>query len=67
MVNVVDLRKLQSPRERPDGLSDRDYDRPFTTHKTFTYRRTNRKFDMRAEGNDLKQAMADQLAAQAAT
>ena len=55
VVNVVDLMKLQSPSEYPNGLSDRDFDSLFTTDKPIifayhgypwlihrlTYRRTN--------------------------
>ena len=55
VVNVVDLMRLQSPREHPHGLSDRDFDALFTTDKPvifayhgypslihrLTYRRTN--------------------------
>lgn len=57
VVNVVDLMKLQPPREHPNGLSDRDFDALFTTDKPIifafhgypwlihrlTYRRTNHK------------------------
>ena len=31
VVSVVDLMKLQPAAEHPHGLSDRDYDSPFTT------------------------------------
>jgi len=55
VVNVVDLMKLQPPREHPHGLSDVDFDLLFTTNKPIvfayhgypwlihrlTYRRTN--------------------------
>ena len=55
VVNVVDLMKLQPPREHPHGLSDPDFDALFTTDKPvifafhgypwlihrLTYRRTN--------------------------
>ena len=55
VVNVVDLMKLQPPREHPRGLSDTDFDALFTTDKPvifafhgypwlihrLTYRRTN--------------------------
>jgi xylulose-5-phosphate/fructose-6-phosphate phosphoketolase len=55
VVNVVDLMKLQPPREHPHGLSDEDFDLLFTTDKPIifayhgypwlihrlTYRRTN--------------------------
>jgi xylulose-5-phosphate/fructose-6-phosphate phosphoketolase len=55
VVNVVDLMTLQSPREHPHALSDRDFDDLFTTDKPIvfafhgypwlihrlTYRRTN--------------------------
>ncbi len=55
VVNVVDLMKLQSQTEYPNGLSDRDFDSLFTTDKPIifayhgypwlihrlTYRRTN--------------------------
>jgi len=57
VVNVVDLMKLQPPREHPNGLSDKDFDALFTTDKPIifafhgypwlihrlTYRRTNHK------------------------
>ncbi len=57
VVNVVDLMKLQPPREHPNGLSDRDFDALFTTDKPIifafhgypwlihrlTYRRTNHR------------------------
>ena len=57
VINVVNLMKLQSPREHPHGLSDRDFDVMFTTDKPIifafhgypwlihrlTYRRTNHK------------------------
>jgi xylulose-5-phosphate/fructose-6-phosphate phosphoketolase len=57
VVNIVDLMKLQPPREHPNGLSDRDFDALFTTDKPIifafhgypwlihrlTYRRTNHK------------------------
>jgi xylulose-5-phosphate/fructose-6-phosphate phosphoketolase len=56
-VNVVDLMKLQPPREHPHGLSDDDFDRLFTRDKPIvfayhgypwlihrlTYRRTNHR------------------------
>ena len=56
-INVVDLFKLQSDREHPHGLSDRDFDSLFTTDKPvvfnfhgypwlvhrLTYNRTNHK------------------------
>jgi len=55
VVNVVDLMKLQPPKEHPHGLSDADFDALFTTDKPvifafhaypwlihrLTYRRTN--------------------------
>lgn len=55
VVNVVNLMKLQSPREHPHGLSDADFDALFTTNKPvifafhgypwlihrLTYKRTN--------------------------
>jgi xylulose-5-phosphate/fructose-6-phosphate phosphoketolase len=55
VVNVVDLMSLQSPREHPHGLSDKDFDALFTKDKPIifafhgypwlihrlTYRRTN--------------------------
>ncbi len=55
VINVVNLMKLQPPREHPHGLSDRDFDTLFTTNKPIifafhgypwlihrlTYRRTN--------------------------
>jgi xylulose-5-phosphate/fructose-6-phosphate phosphoketolase len=55
VVNVVDLMSLQSPREHPHGLSDKDFDALFTKNKPIifafhgypwlihrlTYRRTN--------------------------
>ena len=55
VINVVNLMKLQSPREHPHGLSDGDFDTLFTTDKPIifafhgypwlihrlTYRRTN--------------------------
>ena len=55
VVNVVDLMKLQPPREHPHGLSDRDFDALFTKDRPvifafhaypwlihrLTYRRTN--------------------------
>jgi xylulose-5-phosphate/fructose-6-phosphate phosphoketolase len=61
VINVVDLMKLQSPREHPHGLSDVDYDTLFTKDKhilfafhgypwlidRLTYRRTNRDLDVR--------------------
>jgi xylulose-5-phosphate/fructose-6-phosphate phosphoketolase len=54
-INVVDLMRLQDPREHPHGLSDRDFDSLFTTNvpiifnyhgypwliHRLTYRRTN--------------------------
>ncbi len=57
VVNVVDLMRLQPPREHPHGLPDRDFDAIFTTDKPIvfafhgypwlihrlTYRRTNHK------------------------
>lgn len=57
VINVVNLMKLQHPREHPHGLSDRDFDVMFTTDKPIifafhgypwlihrlTYRRTNHK------------------------
>ena len=36
-VNVVDLFKLQSDREHPHGLSDRDFDSLFTTDKPVVF------------------------------
>ncbi|MEE6288167.1 phosphoketolase family protein [Georgenia sp. MJ173] len=33
LVNVVDLMRLQDPKEHPHGLSDREYDTVFTTDK----------------------------------
>jgi len=36
-VNVVDLFKLQSDREHPHGLSDRDFDGLFTTDKPIVF------------------------------
>jgi xylulose-5-phosphate/fructose-6-phosphate phosphoketolase len=56
-VNVVDLYKIQDPKEHPHGLSDRDFDSLFTTDKPIifnfhgypwlihklSYRRTNHK------------------------
>jgi xylulose-5-phosphate/fructose-6-phosphate phosphoketolase len=55
VINIVDLMKLQPPREHPHGLSDQDFDELFTTDKPIifafhgypwlihrlTYRRTN--------------------------
>ena len=55
VINVVNLMKLQPPREHPHGLSDSDFDSLFTTNKPIlfafhgypslihrlTYRRTN--------------------------
>jgi xylulose-5-phosphate/fructose-6-phosphate phosphoketolase len=55
VVNVVDLMRLQDPKEHPHGLSDREFDSLFTTDKPIvfayhgypwlihrlTYRRTN--------------------------
>jgi xylulose-5-phosphate/fructose-6-phosphate phosphoketolase len=55
VINVVNLMKLQPPREHPDGLSDTDFDELFTRDKPvifafhaypwlihrLTYRRTN--------------------------
>lgn len=55
VINVVNLMKLQPPREHPHGLSDSDFDTLFTTNKPIlfafhgypwlihrlTYRRTN--------------------------
>jgi xylulose-5-phosphate/fructose-6-phosphate phosphoketolase len=55
VINIVDLMKLQAPSEHPHGLSDKDFDRLFTTDKPvifayhgypllihrLTYRRTN--------------------------
>jgi xylulose-5-phosphate/fructose-6-phosphate phosphoketolase len=55
VINVVDLMKLQPPREHPHGLSDQEFDALFTTGKPIifafhgypwlihrlTYRRTN--------------------------
>jgi xylulose-5-phosphate/fructose-6-phosphate phosphoketolase len=55
VINVVDLMTLQSPREHPHGLSDKDFDALFTKDKPIifafhgypwlihrlTYRRTN--------------------------
>ena len=57
VINVVNLMKLQSPREHPHALSDKDFDSLFTTDKPIifafhgypwlihrlTYRRTNHK------------------------
>ena len=57
VINVVDLMKLQPPREHPHGLSDNDFDLLFTRDKPIifayhgypwlihrlTYRRTNHK------------------------
>src|SRR5690606_38676462 len=57
VINVVNLMKLQSDSEHPNGLSDRDFDTLFTTDKPIifafhgypwlihrlTYRRTNHK------------------------
>ena len=57
VINVVDLMKLQPPREHPHGLSDNDFDTLFTKDKPIvfafhgypwlihrlTYRRTNHK------------------------
>lgn len=57
VINVVNLMKLQDPREHPHGLSDREFDIMFTTDKPIifafhgypwlihrlTYRRTNHK------------------------
>lgn len=57
VINIVNLMKLQPPREHPHGLSDRDFDMFFTTDKPIifafhgypwlihrlTYRRTNHK------------------------
>jgi xylulose-5-phosphate/fructose-6-phosphate phosphoketolase len=37
VINVVDLMKLQSPREHPHGLSDADFDALFTTNKPVTF------------------------------
>jgi xylulose-5-phosphate/fructose-6-phosphate phosphoketolase len=55
LINIVDLMKLQPPREHPHGLSDAEFDALFTTDKPIifafhgypwlihrlTYRRTN--------------------------
>jgi xylulose-5-phosphate/fructose-6-phosphate phosphoketolase len=57
VVNVVDLMKLQPPKEHPNGLSDKEFDALFTTDKPIifafhgypwlihrlTYRRTNHR------------------------
>lgn len=57
VVNVVDLMKLQPPKEHPNGLSDQEFDALFTTDKPIifafhgypwlihrlTYRRTNHR------------------------
>ncbi len=57
VINVVNLMKLQPPREHPHGLSDTDFDNLFTTDKPIifafhgypwlihrlTYKRTNHK------------------------
>ncbi len=57
VVNVVDLMKLQPPKEHPHGLSDEQFDRLFTTDRQIlfafhgypslihqlTYRRTNHR------------------------
>lgn len=57
VINVVNLMKLQDPKEHPHGLSDKDFDVMFTTDKPIlfafhgypwlihrlTYRRTNHK------------------------
>ncbi len=57
VINVVNLMKLQDPREHPHGLSDKEFDVMFTTDKPIifafhgypwlihrlTYRRTNHK------------------------
>lgn len=57
VINVVNLMKLQDPREHPHGLSDREFDIMFTTDKPIifafhgypwlihrlTYRRSNHK------------------------
>jgi xylulose-5-phosphate/fructose-6-phosphate phosphoketolase len=37
VINVVDLMKLQPPGEHPHGLSDRDFDRLFTTDKPIIF------------------------------
>ena len=37
VINVVDLMKLQSQREHPNGLSDRDFDVLFTTSKPIIF------------------------------
>ncbi len=37
VINIVDLMKLQSPREHPHGLSDADFDALFTTNKPVTF------------------------------
>lgn len=37
VVNVVDLMKLQPPREHPNGLSDREFDALFTTDKPIIF------------------------------
>jgi xylulose-5-phosphate/fructose-6-phosphate phosphoketolase len=36
-VNVVDLYKIQDPKEHPHGLSDRDFDSLFTTDKPIIF------------------------------
>ena len=37
VINVVNLMKLQPPREHPHGLSDRDFDTLFTTNKPIIF------------------------------
>jgi xylulose-5-phosphate/fructose-6-phosphate phosphoketolase len=37
VINVVDLMKLQAPREHPHGLSDHDFDTLFTTNKPIIF------------------------------
>ena len=37
VINVVDLMKLQPPREHPHGLSDQDFDDLFTTDKPIVF------------------------------
>lgn len=37
VINVVDLMRLQPPREHPHGLSDREFDALFTTDKPIIF------------------------------
>ena len=37
VINVVDLMKLQPPKEHPHGLSDKEFDALFTTDKPIIF------------------------------